>query len=55
MGARDFVKKRHRAAADIHLPLGGEPVGFLKEPGDIWVPYAWERARSGSRGNQNLR
>ncbi len=30
------------------------PVGFLKEPGDIWVPYAWERARSGSRGNQNL-
>ena len=30
------------------------PIGFLREPADLWLPSTWEQSRSGSRGNQNL-
>lgn len=30
------------------------PVGFLRERGDLWTPYSWERDRGESRGNQFL-
>ena len=30
------------------------PVGFLKMPADLWVPYDWTRNRTDGRGNQNL-
>jgi putative ABC transport system permease protein len=28
------------------------PVGFLRTPADLWVPYGWEQSRKDSRGNQ---
>ncbi|MEZ5318315.1 MAG: ABC transporter permease [Vicinamibacterales bacterium] len=30
------------------------PLGFLREPADLWVAYDWTLGRSGSRGDQNL-
>jgi predicted permease len=30
------------------------PMGFLRERGDLWVPYGWEQAREESRGDQYL-
>jgi len=30
------------------------PVGFLKNPADLWLPYDWTRNRTDGRGNQNL-
>jgi putative ABC transport system permease protein len=30
------------------------PLGFLKEPADVWLPYSWEQRRSDGRGNQYL-
>ena len=30
------------------------PVGFLKKPADLWLPYDWTRNRTDGRGNQNL-
>ncbi len=30
------------------------PVGFLRTPADLWIPYGWEQSRTDSRGNQVL-
>jgi predicted permease len=30
------------------------PIGFDKQQADLWIPFSWERARAGDRGNQNL-
>ncbi len=30
------------------------PLGFLREPADLWIPFGWEQSRSESRGNQYL-
>jgi len=30
------------------------PIGFLRMPADLWVPYGWEQSRTDNRGNQVL-
>ena len=30
------------------------PIGFLRAPADLWIPYGWEQSRKDSRGNQVL-
>ena len=30
------------------------PIGFLRDRGDLWVPYAWQNSRGEERGNQYL-
>jgi putative ABC transport system permease protein len=30
------------------------PVGFLRTPADLWIPYGWEQSRTDGRGNQVL-
>ena len=30
------------------------PVGFLRERGELWLPYSWEQSRGEERGNQYL-
>lgn len=30
------------------------PVGFLRERGELWVPYSWQNSRGEERGNQYL-
>jgi putative ABC transport system permease protein len=30
------------------------PVGFLRTPADLWIPFGWEQSRTDSRGNQVL-
>jgi putative ABC transport system permease protein len=30
------------------------PVGFLRAPADLWIPYGWEQSRKDNRGNQVL-
>jgi putative ABC transport system permease protein len=30
------------------------PLGFLREPADVWLPFNWEQRRADNRGNQNL-
>jgi putative ABC transport system permease protein len=37
---------------DVRFP--DAPLGFLKERADVWLPFAWERSRGDSRGNQIL-
>jgi predicted permease len=40
------------------MPAGARfpdaPVGFLRAPADLWVPYGWEQSRKDGRGNQVL-
>ncbi|HYN08324.1 MAG TPA: ABC transporter permease [Vicinamibacterales bacterium] len=40
------------------MPAGARfpdaPVGFLRTPADLWIPYGWEQSRKDSRGNQML-
>ncbi len=37
---------------DLRFP--DVPVGYLSEPAELWLPYAWERDRQQGRGNQFL-
>jgi predicted permease len=37
---------------DVRFP--DAPVGFLRERGELWVPYAWQNNRGEERGNQYL-
>ena len=37
---------------DIRFP--DAPLGFLREPADLWIPSTWESSRGDSRGNQIL-
>jgi putative ABC transport system permease protein len=30
------------------------PIGFNRDRGDLWVPYAWQNSRADDRGNQYL-
>ncbi|MFI5178261.1 MAG: ABC transporter permease, partial [Vicinamibacterales bacterium] len=30
------------------------PMGFLKTPSDVWIPFGWEQNGADERGNQNL-
>jgi putative ABC transport system permease protein len=30
------------------------PVGFLRDRGDLWLPYSWQNSRGEERGNQYL-
>ncbi|HUL74473.1 MAG TPA: ABC transporter permease [Vicinamibacterales bacterium] len=30
------------------------PIGFLKTPADVWIPFGWEQNGADERGNQNL-
>ncbi len=38
--------------ASVRFP--DAPVGFLRERGELWVPYSWENSRGEERGNQYL-
>jgi predicted permease len=38
--------------ADVRFP--DAPLGFLREPADLWIPTTWESSRGDSRGNQIL-
>jgi predicted permease len=38
--------------ADVRFP--DAPIGFLRDRGDIWMPYAWQNNRGEERGNQYL-
>ena len=37
-----------------HVRFPDAPIGFLRERGDLWVPYSWQRSRGEERGNQYL-
>ena len=38
--------------ATIRFP--DAPIGFLRERGELWFPYAWQNSRGEERGNQYL-
>ena len=38
----------------VEVRFPDSPVGFLREPGDAWIPADFEEVRADSRGNQNL-
>jgi putative ABC transport system permease protein len=38
--------------ADVRFP--DAPLGFLRERGELYIPYSWEQYRSDGRGNQFL-
>lgn len=37
-----------------HVRFPDAPVGFLRDRGDLWVPYGWQNSRGEERGNQYL-
>ena len=37
-----------------HVRFPDAPIGFLRERGELWVPYAWQNSRGEERGNQYL-
>lgn len=37
-----------------HVRFPDAPIGFLRDRGDLWVPYSWQRSRGEERGNQYL-
>jgi predicted permease len=38
--------------ASVRFP--DAPVGFLRERGELWLPFSWEQSRGEERGNQYL-
>ena len=57
LGRTVNINGRLRAIIGVmpaHVRFPDAPIGFLRDRGDLWVPYSWQRSRGEERGNQYL-
>jgi putative ABC transport system permease protein len=57
LGRTVNIGARERVVVGVMPPgvrFPDAPLGFLKDPADLWIPYDWTQRRTDGRGNQNL-